>query len=333
MKANIDELCNGNTAADVLIGLTRARLLSNAIMAAAKLNLADCLAEGPKTVDILATETGADRTSLLRLLRCLALVGIFEEVEPFCFRESEISGALRSDAPDSVRDIVLMDASNWSREGVGRLTECVRSGRPEVDDFYAYLTEHPDDAAILNSAMAAATHRELRALGLIDFSSAEIIADVGGGNGTFLSEILRRYPDKRGILADLPEVAEQARPVLESANVLDQCQVIGVDMLESLPFDADTIILKRVLMDWSDEEVCRILRNCRASLSQTGRVLIMETLASSLMGALNDLLLMVFTSGRSRTEEDFSRLLNQSGMRMTDLISLASGFSVIEARV
>jgi precorrin-6B methylase 2 len=333
MKANIDELCNGDTAADVLIGLTRARLLSNAIMAAAKLNLADCLAEGPKTVDVLATESGADRTSLLRLLRCLSLVGIFEEVEPFCFRESEMSAVLRSDSPDSVRDIVLMDASNWSREGVGRLTECVRSGRPDVDDLYAYLTEHPDDAAILNSAMAAATNRELRALDLIDFSSAKTIADVGGGNGALLSEILRRYPGKRGILADLPGVAEQARPVLESANVLDQCQVMGVDMLESLPFDADTIILKRVLMDWADEDVLRILRNCRASLSQAGRLLMMETLSSSLMGALNDVLLLVFTSGRSRAEEDFSRLLNESGMRMTDVVSLPSGFSVIEARV
>lgn len=332
MRANADALFTGDTAADVLIGLTRARLLSNAIMAAVQLNLADYLSEGPRTVGILAEETGADSASLLRLLRCLAIAGIFEEVEPLCFRQSDLSEVLRSGAPDSIRDFVLMDASHWGRGGISRLSDCVQNGRPDIDDFYGYLTKHPDDAAILNSAMAAATGRELQVLDRIDFSAAKTIADVGGGNGTFLSEILSRYPGTRGILADLPEVAEQAREVLEGANITGRCQVMGVDMLESLPFRADVIILKRVLMDWSDEDVCRILRNCRASLTQSGRLLIMETLASSLMGALNDLLLLVFTSGRSRTEEDFSRLLNQSGMRMTDVVSLPSGFSVIEAR-
>jgi len=40
------------TAADVLIGLMLARVLSNAIMAAAALSLADYLAEDRKSVDI-----------------------------------------------------------------------------------------------------------------------------------------------------------------------------------------------------------------------------------------------------------------------------------------
>ncbi len=333
MRANVDSLFEGDTAADVVIGLTRARLISNAIMVAVQLNLADYLADGPRTVDVLAEETGADRVSLLRLLRCLAIVGVFEEVEPLCFSQSEISEVLRSGVPDSVRDFVVMDASDWSRDGVGRLTECIRTGYPCMDDFYGYMTEHPDDAAILNSALAAATRRELRVLNRIDFSSAKTIADVGGGNGTFLREILSQYPDKRGVLADLPAVAEEARQVLGTANLLDRCQVVDVNMLESLPFRADTIILKRVLMDWSDEDVCRILRNCRASLSDAGRLLIMETLSSSLMGALNDLLVLAFTNGSARREDDFSRLLEDSGMCMTDVVSLPSGFSVIEAKV
>ena len=60
MRAKIDGLFSADSAADVLIGLTRARLLSNAIMAAANLNLADSLAQGPKSVETLAIETGAD---------------------------------------------------------------------------------------------------------------------------------------------------------------------------------------------------------------------------------------------------------------------------------
>lgn len=39
-----------------------------------------------------------------------------------------------------------------------------------------------------------------------DFGGIGTIVDVGGGTGGFLSAILQRYPDARGVLFDLPAV-------------------------------------------------------------------------------------------------------------------------------
>ena len=64
--------------------------LSQAIYVAARLEVADHLAGGPRAVADLATELGVHGPSLRRLLRSLAGVGIFTEVgRPACRRAGQ----------------------------------------------------------------------------------------------------------------------------------------------------------------------------------------------------------------------------------------------------
>ena len=77
------------------------------IYVAAKLNIADFLREGPLTVEDLARLCHAHAPSLYRLLRALASLGIFTEVESKKFGLTEMAELLRSDMPDSMRTKVL----------------------------------------------------------------------------------------------------------------------------------------------------------------------------------------------------------------------------------
>ena len=45
--------------------------------------------------------------------------------------------------------------------------------------------------------------------------------DVGGGNGSLLTEVLRRWPGLQGVLYDLPHVVERAKGGLQAAGVAD----------------------------------------------------------------------------------------------------------------
>jgi Dimerisation domain len=56
--------------------------VSQALYVAAKLGIADSLHEGPKSCEALATATGVHPDALYRVLRALASVGVFTEVEP-----------------------------------------------------------------------------------------------------------------------------------------------------------------------------------------------------------------------------------------------------------
>ena len=62
-----------------LLQMATARWISHIAYVAAKLSLADHLANGPKGADELAGETGTHAPSLYRLMRTLASVGILTE--------------------------------------------------------------------------------------------------------------------------------------------------------------------------------------------------------------------------------------------------------------
>src|SRR5581483_8112891 len=53
--------------------------LSQALYAAARLGVADCLRGGPKDAAALAADVGADAPSLHRVLRTLASIGVFTQ--------------------------------------------------------------------------------------------------------------------------------------------------------------------------------------------------------------------------------------------------------------
>ena len=77
--------------------------IAQAIGVAADLSIADLLAKGPKSSDELAQATGSHPRALYRVLRALASVGIFTEVEPERFALTPMAEALRTDASLSLR--------------------------------------------------------------------------------------------------------------------------------------------------------------------------------------------------------------------------------------
>jgi hypothetical protein len=90
-----------------LMQLVSGAFVSAAIYTAAKLGIADLLTDGPKTAAKLAEETEMDERSLYRLLRSLASVGVFSEVESKTFTNTPMTETLRSDAPRSTRDLTI----------------------------------------------------------------------------------------------------------------------------------------------------------------------------------------------------------------------------------
>ncbi|HKG26763.1 MAG TPA: methyltransferase dimerization domain-containing protein, partial [Thermomicrobiales bacterium] len=95
--------------------------ISRAIGVAAELGIADLLAEGPRGVGELARVTGAHPRTMLRLLRALAAVGVFAELEDESgrFRLMGIGEGLRSDVAGSYRATAMQagQASMWAAWG------------------------------------------------------------------------------------------------------------------------------------------------------------------------------------------------------------------------
>ena len=170
-------------------------LIAQAIYVAARLGVADCISEAPRSAADLAGETGSRVDALQRVLRALSCVGIFEEDEKGRFAHSPLSETLRRDHPQSTRAWAVFLGTPWIWRPWGELLETVRTGEPGFErifgDFYCYMKEHPDDAVIYDEAMSSGSAMSVEQIvGEYDFSGFSRIVDVGGGQGELLKGIL-----------------------------------------------------------------------------------------------------------------------------------------------
>jgi hypothetical protein len=79
-------------------------------------------------------------------------------------------------------------------------------------------------------------------------------------DSSLLCGLLAGEPNRRGIVFDLPAVAEGASQALESAGLSDRVEVLGGSFFDRVPA-ADVYLMSLVLHDWDDQAATRILRN------------------------------------------------------------------------
>jgi hypothetical protein len=200
------------TPQDQILGIVNNHWQSCCVGAAAELELADLLADGPLHVDVLAERTKTHGPSLYRMLRALESTGIFTQSSKGVFGNTPTSECLRRHLPGSnwawIRFTLCSGAPVF--EGWRGLTLALKNGRPGFDQVtgqstWAHLQSNPQIRTIFNEAM--------RALGALispavaasfDWSRFPVIADIGGGIGSQLSSILHAHPSCRGILFDQP---------------------------------------------------------------------------------------------------------------------------------
>jgi hypothetical protein len=309
-----------------------------AVHVAAKLSLADLVADGPKTVTELAARARVHGPSLGRFLRALTSLGIFAEDADGRYGQTALSDTLRRRHPQSIRPWAMMLGARFVWEPCGALDVSIRTGQAAFEQvygrpFFKHLAEHQDDAAVFNAAMSSVPAHIAAIVEAYDFSTFERIVDVGGGHGALLVGILSSYPQLRGVLHDLPDVVAGASAARESAMV-DRCEIVGGDFFEGVPTGADAYLLRTIIHDWTDEAAVRILKNCRRAIRTDGTLLLVETVltpSSDPASALMNLLMMVLTGGRERTESEFRSLLREADFSLTRVISTA-GASIVEAR-
>jgi hypothetical protein len=315
--------------------------LSQALYVAASLGVADLLAEGPQSVEVLAEKTATRKDSLHRLLRSLASVGVFTETEPGTFATTPLGETLASNHPGSVRDVAIM----WMETQYapfGELLHTVRTGEPGPDhlwgkSFFDWLSERPEQVDRFSRAMANLTEgARSPAVAALPLDGISTLVDVGGADGTVLSLILAAHPDISGVLFDLPHVVAGAPRALEQRGVADRVRTVGGSFFESVPA-ADGYLLSMVLHDWADEPASQILRNVASSGGSGARLRLIEFVVppgnTPHMSKMIDLTMLGILTGKERTEEQWRELLGSAGFGEIQISPTEAPVSVISATV
>src|SRR5215469_9761866 len=226
-----------------------ARLLSGywytqTIYVAAKLSLAEHLKDGPRSAQDLAQATGTNPRALYRLVRALASLGIFAE-EQGRFVLTPLAECLLDPAMKALATM----RGEFQYRAWGELLHSVETGHSAFEKVYGkpifdYFSDYPDMGNLFDQAMTGVHGRETEAmLEAYDFTGIGTLADIGGGNGTVITAILKKYPAMRGILFDLPEVVERTR----AAGLEGHCQVVAGNFFEAVPPGADAYLMRHII--------------------------------------------------------------------------------------
>ena len=302
---------------------------SRAVYIAAKLGLADLVAERARTADELAVATQSCAKSLYRILRALASRGIFTE---------DPSGRFSMTPPAA--PLLTTELGEEHYPAWGNLLHTVKTGETAFDYTFRmspweFFAHNPENARIFDRAMTnvngVVNAAVLRAY---DFSKIKLIVDVAGGQGSLMAAILKANPSLRGIVLDMPHVTETTKRLIEAEGLSGRCEVLGGDFFESVPAGGDTYIMKWIIHDWNDERSIAILKNCRRAVVPGGKLLLVEAVLppanQRAFSKFMDLNMLVMTGGRERKESEYNALFEAARFRLTGVISTESEFNLIE---
>lgn len=308
--------------------------IARSIYLAAQLEIADCFDDVPKSIAQLAAATNTEERSLYRLMRALASVGIFTEVSDRCFALTPLATTLKSDISGSIRYVAMAQMGEDHSLGWSNGLHSLRTGETAFDaaagmSVWDYYARHPEAGKVFSQSMTGIFTPVSQAVAATyDFSQFNTIVDVGGAQGSLISAIVRSHPHLKGILFDLPEV-------IATVNVDDKIQPVAGNFFESVPSGGDAYLMRAIIHDWDDEKSSLILKNCHKAMPDRGKLLLVESILppgnESSPTKFIDVIMLMMTGGRERTEEEYRLLLRANGFELTRAIPTPSMLNIIEA--
>ena len=310
------------------------------VYAAARLQIADLLKDGPKHAPALAETVQIEVDILHRFLRGLAWCGLLVHQSDNRFSLTPMGEFLRSDVPGSLYEHALsmgeLDVPVWKN-----MLETMKSGETGFTltfgmEIFDYFNQNPAIGSRFDRLMGDVTIATAASIvSTYDFSRFETVIDIGGGNGTLMVTILKANAQLHGIIFDLPQVVARTSEYLNQIGMGDRCDAVGGDFFAAVPTGGDAYMMKWVLHDWSDERSLTILKNCRAVMSENARLLVVdmvmpEQASPAAPEIMLDLHMMVMANGIERTESQFRELLSQAGFKLTRIIPIETGYCIIE---
>lgn len=305
----------------------------HAFLTAAELELPDHLANGPLSVDDLASRTNTHAPSLFRMMRALESIGVFKQLSRGVFANTPLSELLRREIPGSQWAFVRTLSPGLGRyEAWAGFSDSIRTGKPAFDrihgcNVWEFLQRNPGHAALFGEFMRSAHASMTPAVtAAYDWGRFPVIADIGGGIGGQLVDILNAYPSCTGILFDQPDVIARAIPH-------EGVKCVSGSFFERVPSAADAYILRSVIHDWDDAEAVAILKTIRAATKPDSRVILVERVlpdtSEYALSKWEDLVMLVQTGGKERTAGEYRQLLEKAEFETEQIVATRVQFSLI----
>jgi acetylserotonin N-methyltransferase len=310
---------------------------SSAVMfAACSLGVFDRLAAGgPMMAGVLAGILGADRDALGRLLdACVGLGLLTRDGDAYANSPAAQTYLTQASPRRMTGYVTYSDRVLWQMWA--HLADAVREGSNRWQQtfgldggaIFANLFRTPEDRReFLQGMHGFGLISSPHVAAAFDLSGFSHLVDLGGATGHLAVAACRQFPNLRATVFDLPAVMPQAREAIAAEpDVAARVGVLAGDFFADPLPPADLYAVGRILHDWAEEKIERLLASVHAALPVGGALLIAEKLLAPDRGGprwaqLQSLNMLVGAEGKERTLAEYEGLLRRAG------------FAAVEGRV
>jgi acetylserotonin N-methyltransferase len=311
----------------VVLDLLEAFRRSKTMFTAVKLKVFDLLEQHPQTVTELAKKIGAQADSIERLLDACVGLGLLQRRDGAYHNTPAAATYLTASSP--LRLTGYINYSNdvmwklWShledavREGTHRWPQAFGWDGPIFSHFFKTEEAKREFLMGMHGFGVISSPHVVAAFDLTPFRR---LADLGGATGHLVIAACERYPQLRGVVFDLPDAVPLALEIVGMSPVAQRIEVVAGDFfVDPLP-EADLYAFGRILHDWTEEKILRLLKRAYDHLPAGGGVLIAEKLlledkSGPRWAHMQSLNMLTCTEGKERTLAEYESLLQRVGFR------------------
>jgi hypothetical protein len=329
---NHNQKSTHDKAFQLLGGMMNSFVLSALI----KNGVIEALNSGIETVVELSEKCNVNLNVLSRTLRFAGFIGLVSNSENR-YSLTDVGKCFLKDTPGSLYGSAnFIGAAPWRDSGIN-FEHCLKTGEPAFNHvfgkpFFQFLESTPEYGMPFHQYMTIISKTVAPLISkAYDFGKFSTVCDVGGGQGFLLKSILEENPAIKGILFDL----ESASKEHFLGDIAERVEIITGSFFDAVP-PADCLILKTIIHDWNDENSIKILKNCRQSLNQNGKILLIEQVLEEPFNhrmLFYDLHMQVMLGGAERTKQEFESLLESAGLKLERIIPASTAMKLIVASV
>ena len=325
-----------------LAALTGGHAEARAIQTAVKLGLFDSLGHGPRDASELATSLKVDRRAIAVLADAMTALGLLVKTAGHYDLTDVSRRFLLKSSAEYLGGLILFDDAFF--ETWVHLEQTIRTGAPArtLDMFQ----NKPEETARFIRAMDSLTRARGDAQFVaerLDLREIPIVADLGGGPGTYVAAMLRRWPHLRAAIFDLPATLDVARTILaeREPDIAPRIDLIPLNYLKvELPSGCGAIFMSNIIHSEDEPTNVDLMRKCFRALNSGGIVIVKdhimnEDLTEPKAGAIFSLYLLLATRGRDYSFGEVSQWLSGAGfvdIRLETLPSPPFTSSMVIAR-
>jgi acetylserotonin N-methyltransferase len=298
---------------------------SKVLFAAVALGIFDRLEKEELTLPQLAESSKADLDALERLLNACVYLKLLTRKDANYGNTPAASAYLCSNSPRRITGYLNYSNSilwkMWEhledavREGTHRWPQAFGLDGPIFSHFFRNEADKREFLLGMHGQGQISSPEVVKAF---DLSRFKKLVDLGGATGHLAVAACREYPRLRAVVFDLPMAAPLAKEMIAESDVADRVEVIAGDFFTDPLPEADLFAMGRILHDWSEDKIRRLLGKIQERLPKGGALLVCEKLLNDdksgpRWAVLQSLNMLICTEGKERTLAEYDALLKAAG--------------------